>query len=212
MRLAQLVPTHHGQRGQRPANLGHRYSEGWAWVRVRGAFFPDLIEAQAGERLRVVFRREETAACSEHVVIPSLGKSVMLPPFEDVAVELDPLPPGEHEFTCGLGALRGRILARDDAVSRSVVSTEPKTGLVPGGGARGATHVSDGKESQRRFGQMKRPNTNITPVERLGRVLIGLIGVIGGLILLGSAGSAIVAVQATAMMMVGMSHGDGGGR
>ena len=59
---------------------------------------------------------------------------------------------------------------------------------------------------------MKRPNTNITPVERLGRVLIGLIGVIGGLILLGSAGSAIVAVQATAMMMVGMSHGDGGGR
>jgi hypothetical protein len=113
-------------------------------VWVRGAFFPDLIEAQAGERLRLVFRREETAACSEQVVIPSLGKSVMLPPFEDVAVELDPLPPGEREFTCGLGVLRGRILARDDAVSRSVVSTEPKTGLVPGGGARGATHVSDG--------------------------------------------------------------------
>ena len=114
MRLAQLVPTH---QGKRPANSGRRYSEGWAWVRVRGAFFPDLVEARAGERLRLVFTREETAACSEQVVIPSLGKSVMLPPFEDVAVELGPLPPGEHEFTCGLGILRGRILVSDDAVS-----------------------------------------------------------------------------------------------
>jgi Cupredoxin-like domain len=127
MRLAQLVPTHHERR---PTNSGHRYGEGWAWVRVRGAFFPDLVEARAGERLRLVFTREETAACSEQIVIPGLGKSVMLPPFEDVAVELGPLPPGEYEFTCGLGVLRGRILARDDAASGSVVSTEPRAALV----------------------------------------------------------------------------------
>jgi plastocyanin domain-containing protein len=91
------------------------YSEGWAWVQVRGAFSPDVIEARPGERLRLVFRREETAACSERVVIPSLGKSVMLPPFEDVAVDLGPMPPGEHEFTCQLGVLRGRILVQHRA-------------------------------------------------------------------------------------------------
>lgn len=146
MRLAQLVPTH---QGQRPANSGRRYSEGWAWVRVRGAFFPDLVEARAGERLRLVFTREETAPCSEQIVIPTLGKSVMLPPFEDVAVELGPLPPGDYEFTCGLGILRGRILVPDDAVSGSVVSTEPKAALVPDGGARGATYAASGRRNQR---------------------------------------------------------------
>lgn len=147
MRLAQLVPTHHGQR---PANSGHRYSEGWAWVRVRGTFLPDLVEARAGERLRLVFTREETAPCSEQVVIPSLGKSLMLPPFEDVAVELGPLPPGEHEFTCGLGILRGRILVPDDVVSGAVVSGAPKAALAPDGGVRGATYAaSDRKESER---------------------------------------------------------------
>lgn len=121
-----------------------KYSEGWAWVRVRGAFVPDLIEARAGERLRLVFRREETASCSERVVMPSLGKSVTLPPFEDVAVDLGPLPSGEHEFSCGLGVLQGHILVRGRTANESVVSTEPKTALVPDGGARRPPHsVSD---------------------------------------------------------------------
>lgn len=62
-----------------------QYSEGHAWVKVKGAFFPDVIEARPGERLRLVFRREETAPSSERVLIASLGKSVMLPPFEDGA-------------------------------------------------------------------------------------------------------------------------------
>lgn len=200
MRLAQLVSTHHGQR---PANSGHRYSEGRAWVRVRGAFVPDLIEARAGERLRLVFTREETSACSEQVVIPGLGKSVMLPPFEDVAVELGPLPPGEYEFTCGLGVLRGRILVCEHA-NGSVVSTESKAALVPDGGVIGATNASDRSESEGRFGQMKRPTTNITPAERLGRILVGLIGVIGGLVLLGSAGGAFVAVLEILLVLAGL--------
>ena len=87
--------------------------EGMAWVRIEGAFFPDLIEARTGERLRLVFRREEISPCSERIVFSSLGKSVMLPPFEDVSVYLGPLPPGEHPFTCELGVLRGAIAARD---------------------------------------------------------------------------------------------------
>lgn len=111
MRAARLV----SRREPRFAVPPDGYSEGRAWIRVRGAFFPDVIEARPGERLRLVFRREETAACSERVVIPSLGKSVMLPPFEDVAVDLGPMPPGEHEFTCQLGVLRGRILVRNRA-------------------------------------------------------------------------------------------------
>lgn len=141
MPLAQLVERGHGQ-GRNDKTDG--YSEGWAWVRVRGAFAPDRIEARPGERLRLVFRREETAGCSERVVVPSLGKSVMLPPFEDVAVDLGPMPPGEHEFSCGLGALRGRIVVRGRAVPGSVVTTERSAAPIPDGGARGNSYaVSD---------------------------------------------------------------------
>jgi len=51
---------------------------------------------------------------------------------------------------------------------------------------------------------MKRPTINITPAERLGRVLVGLVGVIGGLILLGSAGGAVVAVLEVLLIVAGL--------
>jgi plastocyanin domain-containing protein len=133
-----------------------QYSEGHAWVRVSGAFEPARIAARPGERLRVVFRREETSPCSERVVFPGLGMSVMLPPFEDVDVDLGPLPEGEHEFTCGLGTLRGqvvvqaeprhaqpealggRVIVRRVLAARSVPTTDPFSASTPdaGGGRR----------------------------------------------------------------------------
>lgn len=51
---------------------------------------------------------------------------------------------------------------------------------------------------------MKRPNINITPAERLGRILVGLVGVVGGLVLLGSAGGAIVAVLEVLLVLAGL--------
>ena len=79
-------------------------------VRVRGGYEPDTVYARAGEPVVMVFRREETAPCSERVIFPALGKSAMLPAFEDVTVELRPPTPGEYEFTCQLGVLRGRLV------------------------------------------------------------------------------------------------------
>lgn len=99
---------------------------------MRGAFSPDRVEARAGERLRMIFRREETATCSERLVVPSLGKSVMLPPFEDVTVDLGPLPPGEYEFSCGLGVLRGRIVVRGGSTVNAEADAAPAAdGGVP---------------------------------------------------------------------------------
>jgi len=79
-------------------------------VRVKGGYEPAVVHGRVGEPLRIVFSREETASCSEHVVFPAFGKSAMLPPFEDVALELVPEHAGEYEFTCQLGMLRGRLL------------------------------------------------------------------------------------------------------
>ena len=82
-------------------------------VRVRGGYEPAEVHGRAGEPLRVVFCREETASCSEHVVFPAFGKSAMLPPFEQVTVELLPERAGEYEFTCRSGVLRGLLVVSD---------------------------------------------------------------------------------------------------
>ena len=84
-------------------------------VRVAGGYVPSTIRAEAGVPLRLVFCREESSSCSEHVVFAAFGKSVTLPRGEAVAFELLPTAPGEYEFTCGLGILRGRLIVSQRA-------------------------------------------------------------------------------------------------
>ena len=79
-------------------------------IRVRGGYQPETVYARLGEPLRLTFRREETAACSERVVFPALGKSAMLPPFQDVTIQLEPERAGTYEFTCQMGMLHGRLI------------------------------------------------------------------------------------------------------
>ncbi len=99
-------------------------------VRVRGGYEPDTIRAHAGVPVRVVFRREESAACSEQVVFPAFGKSATLPQGENVAVDLLPTEPGEYEFTCGMGMLRGRLVV---AAGRGTAAAGCR--IAPGAGA-----------------------------------------------------------------------------
>ena len=79
-------------------------------ILVKGGYTPDRIRVAAGRPVRLLFRREETAACSEQVVLPDYGKSAPLPTGTVVPVEFMSGEPGEHEFTCQMGMLRGRIL------------------------------------------------------------------------------------------------------
>jgi plastocyanin domain-containing protein len=81
-----------------------------AMVLVKGGYTPDTIRVAAGRPVRLLFRREETAACSEQVVLADFGKSAALPTGSVVPVEFMPTEPGEHEFTCQMGMLRGRIV------------------------------------------------------------------------------------------------------
>ena len=79
-------------------------------ILVKGGYTHDTIRVVAGRPVRLLFRREETAACSEQVVLPDYGKSAPLPTGTVVPVEFMPTEPGEHEFTCQMGMLRGRIV------------------------------------------------------------------------------------------------------
>lgn len=79
-------------------------------VRINGSYQPAELHVRAGEPARLIFRREETAPCSERVVFPDYGISVMLPPFQDVAVHLPASEPGQHEFTCEMRMLHGTLI------------------------------------------------------------------------------------------------------
>lgn len=81
-----------------------------ALITVKGGYDPDTIVVEAGRPVRLLFRRVETAACSEMVVFPDFGKSAHLPTGETIAVDLMPERAGEFEFTCQMGMLRGRLV------------------------------------------------------------------------------------------------------
>jgi plastocyanin domain-containing protein len=94
--------------GVRAATVTDGYQE--QMILVKGGYTPDTIRVAAGRPVRLLFRREETAACSEQVVLADFGKSAPLPTGTVVPVEFMPDDPGEHEFTCQMGMLRGRII------------------------------------------------------------------------------------------------------
>ncbi|MFQ6092839.1 MAG: cupredoxin domain-containing protein [bacterium] len=79
-------------------------------VRVKGGYSPDVIVVEHGKPVRINFYRQETVDCSERVLFPDFNKSALLTPYETVAVEFTPEKPGEYEFTCGMGMLRGKLI------------------------------------------------------------------------------------------------------
>jgi plastocyanin domain-containing protein len=94
--------------GTRAALAFSGYQE--AMVLVKGGYTPDVIVVQHGKPVRLTFRREETAACSEMVIFGDFGKSAKLPAGQSVPIVLLPERPGEYEFACQMGMLRGKLV------------------------------------------------------------------------------------------------------
>lgn len=83
-------------------------------VRVKGGYDPDLVVAEAGRPVRLLFNRQETAACSEMVQFPDFEISRHLPSGETVAIDIEDPAPGEYEFACQMGMLRGKLVVIGD--------------------------------------------------------------------------------------------------
>lgn len=79
-------------------------------ILVKGGYTPDTVIVRRGKPVRLNFRREETASCSEKVVFDEFGKSTDLPTGQTVPVEFVPVKPGEYEFACQMGMFRGRLV------------------------------------------------------------------------------------------------------
>ncbi len=80
-------------------------------IRVRGGYDPDLVVVKAGRPVRLHFYREEETPCSEKVIFSELAQAARLAPFQDTVVEVTPPRPGEYDFQCEMGMLRGKLIA-----------------------------------------------------------------------------------------------------
>lgn len=85
----------------------------FAQVEVQGGYAPDKILVDAGRPVRIRFLRLEDTECSREVVFRDFGIREPLPSFDRSSVVVIPFQPGEYEFTCGLGKLKGKLIARD---------------------------------------------------------------------------------------------------
>ena len=94
--------------GVRATETSGGYQE--AMILVKGGYTPDTIIVRAGRPVRLNFRREETATCSDKVIFADFNKSAELPTGETIAVELMPKEPGEFAFACPMGMFRGRLI------------------------------------------------------------------------------------------------------
>ncbi len=81
-------------------------------VLVKGGYDPDTIFVEAGRPVRLLFYRDETADCSERVVFPDFGIEEPLAAFETTTIEFTPSEAGDFPFSCGLGVMKGRVVAQ----------------------------------------------------------------------------------------------------
>ena len=95
-------------RGVRATTTTAGYQE--QMVLVKGGYTPDVIVVERGKPVRLNFLRQESASCSEMVLLPAFNKSATLPEGRTVAVEFLPTQPGEYEFACQMGMFRGKII------------------------------------------------------------------------------------------------------
>jgi plastocyanin domain-containing protein len=94
--------------GFRASETTSGYQE--AMILVKGGYTPDTIIVRSGRPVRLNFRREETASCSDKVIFADFQKSAELPTGETIPVEFLPKQPGEFAFGCPMGMFRGRLI------------------------------------------------------------------------------------------------------
>jgi len=75
-------------------------------------FDPAVIEAKAGQPLKLAFFRPNAANCGREVVFPDLGIRKELPPGQTVVVDITPSKSGPLGFECGMKMLKGQLIVR----------------------------------------------------------------------------------------------------
>ncbi|MCL5028485.1 MAG: cupredoxin domain-containing protein [Bacteroidetes bacterium] len=83
-----------------------------AFITVKGGYTPDVLIFEAGKPIKLNFHREETASCTEEVIFSDFNKKAVLTPFKTIPIDLQADKPGEYEFRCGMGMIRGKLIVK----------------------------------------------------------------------------------------------------
>ena len=79
-------------------------------ITVKGGYSPDVIVVKRGVPVKLDFYRDETASCSDQVILGDFGIARELPAYKTTAVEFTPDKVGEFSFTCGMNMLHGKLV------------------------------------------------------------------------------------------------------
>lgn len=79
-------------------------------ILVKGVYSPSVIKAKKGKRVRINFRREESAECSRLVNFPDFRIRKELPENKTVTIEFVPERAGEFIFTCDMSMYQGKLI------------------------------------------------------------------------------------------------------
>lgn len=79
----------------------------------RNGFSPSSIDAEAGHKLNLVFRRTDKNNCGNVVVFPQRKIRRSLPIGKNVVVSLIPTESGQITFTCGMGMYKGSVVVSE---------------------------------------------------------------------------------------------------
>ena len=95
-------------------------------VVVKGGYTPDTIVVRAGQPVRLQFYRDETADCSDRVVLEDFGIDAALPAFQTTSVEFTPEQAGEFRFRCGMSMLKGLLVVEPATADRRPTTSPHK--------------------------------------------------------------------------------------
>ncbi len=102
-------------------------------VTVKGGYSPDVIVVKQHQPVRLDFYRDETASCSDRVIIGDFGIARDLPAFKTTSIEFIPDKSGEFSFTCGMNMMRGKLVVEDGSGSARQAGAHHPTAEVEAG-------------------------------------------------------------------------------
>lgn len=79
-------------------------------ITVKGGYSPDVIVVKRGVPVKLDFYRDETASCSDQVIVGDFGIARDLPAYKTTTIEFTPDKVGEFSFTCGMNMLHGKLV------------------------------------------------------------------------------------------------------
>lgn len=117
---------------------------------VRGRYIPDIVRVRRDIPVRLYFRREEDAPCSERVIFSDFNAGARLLPHQSTPVSFVPTKCGEFLFTCAYGVYLGRLIvveptSRELAKATGEVRISAKTETTISLGSGGCAGQTSGR-------------------------------------------------------------------